>query len=30
MMIFGDNYENKKKDTNDDYYLDVAITKDED
>lgn len=30
MMIFGDNYENKKKDTNDDYYLYVAITKDED
>lgn len=30
MMIFDDNYENKKKDTNDDYYLDVAITKDED
>lgn len=30
MMIFDDNYESKKKDTNDDYYLDVAITKDED
>ena len=30
IMIFGDSYENKKKDTNDDYYLDVAITKDED
>lgn len=30
IMIFGDSYENKKKDTNDDDYLDVAITKDED
>lgn len=30
MMIFDDNYKNKKKDTNDDYYLDVALIKDED
>lgn len=30
MMIFGYNYDYKKKDTNDDYYSDVALTENED
>ena len=30
MMIFGYNYDYKKKDTNDDYYSDVVLTENED
>lgn len=30
MMVFGDNYDYKKKDTDDGYYLDVALTENED